>query len=142
MSTEAIIQNSPQKSMIYHLSMVDHPLILQGVYSSILSDNFHSKMQKNSTCLSTGKNSTARLKNSTDVSAPSARFSNYAFWSQQLQTTFRPRCNQKQIPTPICLSSHSSNFSVRLLPVHGGRINRYGRRAEKLCDPIPSQPLA
>ena len=34
-------------------------------------------MQKNSTCLSTGKNSTARLKNSTDVSAPFARFSNY-----------------------------------------------------------------
>ena len=58
--------------------MCDHPLNLQGVYSSILYVNFQSKMQKNSHCVSAGKKNTAILKNSTDVSAPSACFSNYA----------------------------------------------------------------
>ena len=58
--------------------MFDHPLNLQTVYSSTLYVNFHSKMQKKVEIVSTGKkNSTASLKNSTDVTAPSVRFSNY-----------------------------------------------------------------
>ena len=55
--------------------MFHHPLSLQGVYSSILYVNLNSKMQKSSNCVSTGKkNSTASLKNSTDVFAPSGVF--------------------------------------------------------------------
>ena len=66
-STEAIIRNLPQKYV---------------GKSSILYVNFHSKLQKNSTCMCSGHKSTvhwqtystASLINSTDVSA---RFSNY-----------------------------------------------------------------
>ena len=62
--------------------MFKHPLSLQGVYSSILFVNLHRKMQKSSNCVSTGKKiaqqaQIASLKNSTDVSAPFARFPNY-----------------------------------------------------------------
>ena len=54
--------------------MFDHPLSLQGVCSSILYDT--AKFRK--TCVSTGKIiSTASLKNSKDVSAPSSHFSKY-----------------------------------------------------------------
>ena len=45
---------------------------LQGVYSSILIVNFHSKMQKNRACVSTG------------AFAPSARFSNHD-WTEKPQ---------------------------------------------------------
>ena len=53
-------------------------LSLEGVYSSILYVSFHSKMQtKQLLRVNWQKNGTASLKNSKDVSAPSARFSNY-----------------------------------------------------------------
>ena len=58
--------------------MFDHLLWVQGVYSSILYLNFHSKMQKKTVlACPLAKNSKASLKNSTDVFAPSSRFSNY-----------------------------------------------------------------
>ena len=49
--------------------MFDHPLSLQGVYSSILYVNFQSKMQKKVVCPLAKKISTASLKNSIDASA-------------------------------------------------------------------------
>ena len=59
-------------------NMFDPPFRLQGVYASILYVYFRSKMQKKQYLrvqLSTGKRiSTASLENSTDESAPSARF--------------------------------------------------------------------
>ena len=61
--------------------MFDHPCSLQGVYSSIFNVNFPCKMQENQYLrvhCTLAKNSTASLKNSTDMSAPSARFSKYA----------------------------------------------------------------
>jgi len=77
-STDAMIDEFTSKWREIPLkSMFDHPLGSHGFYSFMLCINFHSKIQKNSTCVSTGKKSTASLKNSTDVSAPSARFSNY-----------------------------------------------------------------
>ena len=55
-STEAILQNWPQNSVKYILkSMLHHPLSLKGVYSFIIIINFSSKMQKNSSCVQTGK---------------------------------------------------------------------------------------
>ena len=74
-----MIWNLPQNSVYYHNKHF-LPLSLQGVYSFILYVNFHSKMQKKA------KNSTATLKNSTDASALSARFSNYASNYNQVQT--------------------------------------------------------
>ena len=56
--------------------MFDHPLNLQGVYSSNLYVNFHSKMQKQNLRAHWQKNSTTSLKNSTGVSASSAHLSN------------------------------------------------------------------
>ena len=47
--------------------MFDHPLSLQGVYSSILYVNFQSKMQKKVVCPLAKKISTASLKNSTNA---------------------------------------------------------------------------
>ena len=35
--------------------MLHHPLSLKGVYSFIIYVNFYSKMQKNNTCVYTGK---------------------------------------------------------------------------------------
>ena len=52
--------------------MFVHPLSLRGVFSSILYVTFHIKIQKKNE-----KISTASLKNSKDVSAPSSRFSKY-----------------------------------------------------------------
>ena len=77
-STKAKIQNLPQNSVKCHKKrMFDHPLSLQGVYSSIFYANFHSKMQKRHLHVQWQRSSTASLKNSTNMSALSARFSNY-----------------------------------------------------------------
>ena len=54
-STEAIIRNLFQNSVKYHWKAFLPPLSLRGVFSPILHVNFHSKMQKNSTCVSTGR---------------------------------------------------------------------------------------
>ena len=57
--------------------MFDPPLILEGVYSFMLYNNFHSKMQKkNSTCVSTGKK--AQIAWKILQTCLSAHFSNYA----------------------------------------------------------------
>ena len=57
---------------------MNHPLRLQDDYSSILYVNFRSKMQNTLLACTLAKKNTASLKNSTDMSLPSARFSNYA----------------------------------------------------------------
>ena len=71
-STQAIIRNLLRNTIRKH---VDHLFRLQGIDSSISYVNFHIKMQKKQYlhvhC--------PVAKNSTDVSVPSARFSNYAW---------------------------------------------------------------
>ena len=74
--------------MKYHSKACLTPVSLQSVYLSTLYQFSQQNAKKNRTCMSTGKQiSTASLKNCTDVSAPSARFSNFAmhsFLSSQL----------------------------------------------------------
>ena len=77
-SIETIIRNLPQNSVKYHWKACLTTPKFIGWLTSNLYVNFHSKMQKKVEILSTGKkNSTASLKNSTHVTAPSVRFSNY-----------------------------------------------------------------
>ena len=66
---------------------------LQGVYSSILIVNFHSKMQKNRACVSTG------------AFAPSARFSNRD-WTENLSVVG---------PTTFFLTAYAGLTSVGTL---------------------------
>ena len=71
--------------------MFDHPLSLQGVFSSILCINFpNAKTKKANLRAHWKKNRTASLKNSTDLSAPSACFSNYGGIPHRLRL-FKPQ---------------------------------------------------